>query len=533
MSFLDARAIPKNSSIKTDVCVIGAGAAGITLAREFMGATFETCLVESGGLEWDFDTQMLYQGESVGVPYFPLEVARLRFFGGTTNHWGGACRPLEEEDLEARPWVPKSGWPLKKSNLDPFYERAHTLCQLGPYSYENEYWQDPDLRPLFPLKSKRVLTKIFQNSPPTRFGMVYREELSHPVNVKIILNANVKEIETTGNGQKVTRVNVACLNGTSFWILPRFVILAAGGIENPRLLLLSNRQQKAGLGNQHDLVGRFFMEHPGATSGIFILTNPYKHNPQLYLRHPVNGVDIFGALTIDPEIQKQEELLNYCGVFVPEKNQESEGVAAVRNLLGALRQGEVPKDFWKHVGNILANLDDVADATYKKLKKTADPLKLNLWNQLEQGPNYDSRVSLGQERDALGLLKVRFDWRLSDAEKRTMVRSQEIIGQELARAGIGRLQAPILEDKSSWTSADDNGRINGPEGSFHHMGTTRMHENPKEGVVDEHCRVHGIANLFIAGSSVFPSCGFVNPTLTIIALAIRLADHIKIVMAEE
>lgn len=158
--FIDARSIPQNQVIETEVCIVGAGAAGITLAREFIGQRFRVCLLESGGLRFDENIQSLYKGEIVGLPYTPLEAARVRYFGGTTNHWSGWCWPLDEIDFESRDWVPYSGWPFDKSHLNQFYQRAQPICQLGPYAYDASFWENEHMRRL-PFKGENVVTKTF------------------------------------------------------------------------------------------------------------------------------------------------------------------------------------------------------------------------------------------------------------------------------------------------------------------------------------------------------------------------------------
>ena len=523
---IDARSLSKDHRIETEVCIVGAGAAGVTLAREFIGQPFRICLLESGGLELDRETQSLYQGERTGHPYFPLDMARLRYFGGSTNHWEGWCRPLDEIDFETREYLPYSGWPFDRSHLDPFYGRAQTICQLGPFVYDADAWK-LDASPPLPFIGDRIITTIYQFSPPTRFGKVYRDEIARAGNTTTFLYANVVDMETTETGQTVTRLRVACLDGNKFWVSAKLFILAAGGIENPRLLLLSNKVQSAGLGNQHDLVGRFFMEHPHLVSGLFLPSHPAS-STDLY-RRPHNTekkVSVLGALTLSAKALRREQLTNFSAILVPPRSwsQVSKGVASFKRLLSEFRRGSVPEDFVKHLKNVIVDLDDVAIASYRQFYKSEYPLAtwLALENRSEQVPNPDSRVTLTAERDRLGKNRVRLDWRLSSSDKRSIRRGHEIIGEELGRAGLGRLRVVVDDNDSVWDST--------MVGGFHHMGTTRMHVDPQQGVVDANCRVHSMSNLFIAGSSVFPTSGYANPTLTIVALAVRLADHVKRIM---
>lgn len=221
--FIDARQLPEETSVETAVCIIGAGAAGITVAREFIGRSFQVVLLESGALDYDEATQTLCDGENAGRPY-SLIGSRMRYFGGSTNHWGGQCRPLDEIDFEERDWVPHSGWPFGRSHLDPFYERAHSICQLGAFVYDAAAYEARiDSRAAF--IGRRVVTKIFRYTS-TLFGQVYRDEIRRSRNITTYLFANVVEIETDESGRTATRVRVACLQGNKFWLSAKLLGVA-------------------------------------------------------------------------------------------------------------------------------------------------------------------------------------------------------------------------------------------------------------------------------------------------------------------
>jgi choline dehydrogenase-like flavoprotein len=547
---IDSRTVPDGETIKTDVCIVGAGTAGITLAKEFIGQKFRVCILESGGLKPDRETQALYQGENIGHPYYSLDSARARYFGGTTNRWhipiGDDCsgvrmHPLDAIDFEKRKWVPFSGWPFDKSHLDPYYDRAQENCKITPTTYDVTDWENPKKTPSLPINRDRVKTAIFKFGSRHPFLDDYAAEAAQAENIKTYLYSNVIEIETNETARTVARLRVACLEGNKFWVKPKQIILAAGAIEIPRLLLSSNKTQKAGLGNQHDLVGRFFMEHLHFSSGFFVPISPkiFKFTYLYDHIHRVNGVPIIGKLSLSEKVLRQERLLNYVVELSPRivlktsLNQflypriESKSVRSYKALRFAMGQSKLPDNLGSHFRNILSGFDDFTVTAYRNIKKRVlralDRRRIQLFrldNMTEQAPNPESRVMLGYDRDSLGQKRVRLDWRLSDLDMESFIKSQEIIDQELRRAGLGRLYVkPIDEIPPDQIS-----------GGWHHMGTTRMHTDPKYGVVDENCRVHGISNLFIAGPSVFPTSGYANPSLTIIALAERLADHIKSLM---
>ncbi|NQZ95098.1 MAG: GMC family oxidoreductase [Myxococcales bacterium] len=523
---IDARSVQNERTLETDVCIIGAGAAGITLAREFIDQPFRVFLLESGGFEFDAESQSLYAGENVGLPY-SLVQSRLRFFGGATNHWVGWCRPLEEIDFETRPRIPHSGWPIRRADLQPFYERAQAICQLGPYEYEPEAWASRD-SPLLQFAGDRVVNTVYQFSPPTRFGRAYRAEVLRAGNVATCLHGNAIEIETTETARSATSVRVACLSGNQFRVAARLVLLAAGGIENARLLLLSNGVQREGIGNQKDLVGRFFMDHPHHTSGVVLPSDPALSTALYTGSTATEKVGAHVAIALSARVQREEGLGSFVASLFPPRTwpQVSKGVASLDYLTSSLREGEMPDHFAEHLGAVVADFDDVARASYGRLfggNKRPPSTLLSLHGRSEHLPNPDSRVSLAEERDSLGQRRVRLDWRLGSADKRTIRRAHEIIAEEMGRAGLGRVKLVVDEDYTLWSQSI--------RGGSHHMGTTRMHEDPNHGVVDADCRVHGMANLFVAGSSVFPTCGYANPTLTLVALAVRLADHVKKVLS--
>jgi choline dehydrogenase-like flavoprotein len=552
--FIDAQILPEDTVIESEVCIIGAGPAGTTLAREFIGQDFRVCLLESGGTKPDENIRALCKGEVIEELSQNLYKSRCRQFGGAANlwkdrtgenHYSVRLLPLDKIDFEKRDWLPYSGWPFEKSQLNPFYERAQHLCRLRPFAYDAEDWED-EQTPRLPFTGNRITTTMYQFGPRNVFTHELRTEIKQASNITTYLNTNVVDIETDDTAKTVTRVQVASLQGNKFWVAAKIVILATGGIENARLLLLSNNTQIAGLGNQNDLVGRFFMEHPVFRFGVFIPSNKQIFNSTaLYDLRWANNILVMGKLTVNEAVMRQRQLLNSCMMLLPRpKVYEAQAIKSVKILLSSSRRAEIPKDALKHLSNAIGGVDDIITFIYRRafnLKRYPYNLNQGGWSRAqvnerrfnsfeiiaatEQAPNPDIRVTLGSERDRLGLRKIQpIRWHWSDIEIHSILQLQGIFGEEIAQAGLGQFQ--------SWVELD--GRTKPKcNGGYHHMGTTRMHIDPKQGVVNENCRVHGVSNLFIAGSSVFPTGGAANPTLTIIALAIRLADHVKKVMASE
>ena len=491
---IDTRKVDATEAVRCDLCLIGAGAAGITIARKLRSSGLEVCLLEAGGFELDLEAQDLYAGPAEGTVLRPesryLTRSRLRYFGGSTNHWTGFCRPLDDIDFTVRSWVPSSGWPFPKSALESYYEEAAAVVQVPAFDGKNDegvgWGADTALT-----DDSAFLTKQFHFSPPTRFGGHYRAELSASSHVRVYLNANVIGIDMNDAGTRVVRLRASTLSGNQIGIQSRGYVLAAGGIENARLLLASDGLQPNGVGNDHDLVGRYFMEHPHVRdAGEVVLTNPLS-DPLTYSRRgPLRAV-----LCPSEALQRTHQLLNCSLMLNFDMSQESP--PAVRRVWSAL----------SHVEHV-----EPPDAS----ARSESPPWSGCYVRAEQAPDAASRVTLSHERDALGMRRAQLDWRMQSIDIDSIKRTIELLGLELGRTGRGRVRHNI-DPLARWTEVS---------GGDHHMGTTRMSDSAAQGVVDRNCQVHGVGNLYVAGSSVFPTVGFANPTLTIVALALRLADHV-------
>ena len=513
---VDARTLENGSVLEGDLCIVGAGAAGISMALEWVGARQRVLLLEAGGFDFDPRMQELYRGEIVGLPYFPLQSARLHYFGGTTGHWAGFCSPFDPIDFEPRDWVPHSGWPLKRADLDPYYARAQRVLELGPYEYDAEQWRrrDPRLVP-FALDPKVAYTKMWQFSPPTRMGTRYRDAIVGAPNVHLYTNATVREIDPNEGVSSVDGLRVRTLDGKELGVRARHYVLAASTIQNARLLLASNSRVATGLGNAHDLVGRFFMEHLEMPSGIFVMLGERVPDATMYA-FEMGRTKARGELALHPDLQRARRILNSTVSLYP-NSLEEEGRSTFQWMTPERMEARRRGDTAAARPRSAASSDSTSRAT---------PRGFHLQTRQEQAPNPNSRVTLSAERDQLGMPRSRLDWRLTALDRHSFRAFYEVLGRELGRAGIGRVQMRewVLEpDDAPWPGSVGGG--------WHHMGTTRMHPDPKQGVVDVDCRVHGLANLSVAGAAVFPTAGAANPTLTLVALSLRLSDHLKTKLA--
>ena len=521
----DARELDNNQEIETDVCIVGAGPAGISVARELVGNGASVWVLESGGRGVERRAQRLNRGQSAGYPIHRLHQSRVRAFGGTSRHWlrpgdeTWAARPLDPVDFEVRPGIRYSGWPFDRSHLDPYYAHAQVLCRLGPFDYDAGRWADPTRTPPLPLPPGPVETTVFHHGTTDFDG--YYQELVRAPNVTLLLHVSAVELATGEDPGRVDRVEVRREDGSRSFVRARLVVLAAGGIENPRLLLLSRLAHRRGLGNDHDLVGRFFAERLSARTGYIVPATPDLIGRTGF--YPVHaaapGVQMQGALRVGDAAQRERQLLN-CAFFLVTRDLSftAEAVRSVATLVKGRRRRPLPAELLGHLGNIVTGLGPLGAVARARLRG-ADSARsvVAMRVQAEQAPNPDSRVTLGTRRDRFGLPVAQVDWRPAASDRASIRASQEAVDAALRGAGLGHVEFMLGDEHPPALL----------EGNFHHLGATRMHPDPAMGVVDADCRVHGVRNLYVAGSSVFPTYGCSNPTLTVVALALRLADHLK------
>jgi len=499
---VDARELENGFVIEGDLCIVGAGAAGITLALEWRNSPYKIILLEGGGFSYDERMQELYAGTESGQRYFPLKSIRLHYFGGTTGHWAGFCSVFDEIDFKKRNWIPNSGWPISRKDLDPFYARAHGYIELGPYEYDPSYWlgRDNSLT-TFPFNKQVVRNKIWQFSPPTRFGEKYKENIIRSKNIHLYTHANVTDIKANETVTAIKEVSVKNFAGKEIRVRAKKFVIACCAVQNARLLLASNQQAQKGIGNDNDLVGRYFMEHLEIKSAELWLSRP---DPLPFYMWQPHITKARAELGISEEKQSEYKILNGTASLLP--------LDISKNMPAWI-------EIYDEKGN--GDLSKLGEAAKKRDFSNKDRA-YELFTRIEQAPNPNSRVSLDKEKDELGMQRAHLHWELTALEKKSIRKIYELIGHEAGRTGIGRVRLlEYLRDErdESWPATTCGG--------WHHMGTTRMNNDPKQGVTNADCRVHGIDNLYMAGSSNFVTAGAPNPTLTLLALTLRLSDHLK------
>jgi choline dehydrogenase-like flavoprotein len=495
----DLRDFADVTALDADICIVGAGAAGITLAMQFANTSTQVLLLDGGGLSLEPNSQALYEAENVGLARRPMMRSRLKMFGGATNHWDGRCAPLAPLDFKERDWIPYSGWPIERTDLDPYYDRVNDICDLGPpvRGSLRERLNIPD--PM--LDEQKLQLHHWMISPPTRFGGKYLNDLTSAKNITVVLHANTTNLQTNAAGSHLEYVEASTLEGKRARFRAKRFVVCCGGIENPRLLLLSNSVEPHGIGNRKGLVGRFFQEHMRSWQFALSTFTPFSLK-KFYNLYASEGSSFLVGLSLAEAAQKQERMLNCAAMTFFEGGDFSAGDAAMR--LARNLTGQEPV---QHVG------DDVWSA----LAEDSTTLVV----ETEQCPNPDSRISLSTQRDALGLFKSKIDWRLTQLDRHSSATMVKLLAAQWGQSNQARVRMPewLLDGRDDWaTNFKDVG---------HHIGTTRMADSPERGVVDRNCKVHEVDNLFMAGASVFTTSGHANPTMTIVALALRLADHMK------
>lgn len=512
--FLDIRTLPDGSTVEADVCIVGAGPAGIVLASELAGSGLDVVVVESGARVAEDAHQDLCAGPSVGDLHADLGRSRMRAFGGAGRLWGGNCAPFDDIDFETRSWVPGSGWPIGRAEMDRCYDRAAAYFRLGGLGYRVE--GPPPGGARLAVDPSKVVEKVFRHSP-VMFDVEYADRMARGV-TRILTHATAVELELDDTLNTVGRLRLASLGGMRRSVAAKRFILAAG-LDNARLLLLSNRQKPAGIGNEYDNVGRYLMEHVNIKGGSIRMPGSRRIARTYDVEH--NGGKPFTlALQPSPEVQRAERILNFSGFLRAwYRDEGTDGFAALQRIINVTR-GRGGRDQLAQAGRqLMFNLPEAVRGLASKLTARVTDPELVFHAIFEQAPNRDSRITLSDERDAFGCPRIRFDCRLGELEKRTYWRATRLIAEQLRANGITRVVEPMGSPDEPWPAIF--------HGTGHFMGTTRMHPDPRFGVVDTDCRVHGMSNLYVAGGSVFPTGGSTMVTVNIATLAVRLADHVR------
>jgi choline dehydrogenase-like flavoprotein len=546
----DADDIVRDTVVEANICIVGGGPAGITLAMELARSGSSILLLESGDLGPTDDAQALNVGEVADEAlHSPADKYRQRCLGGGTSIWGGRCVPFDPIDFETRPWMDHSGWPIGYQDVEHHYAAANTLCEAGDYEYDARLAVSGGMRPLLRGFTPRYfgVNSIERFSCPTNFGQRYQARLRAAANVRVLLRATATHLRASRDGSRIDRLDVRNSKGLGFSVKADQFVLAMGGIETPRLLLTSDDVHAAGIGNGNDLVGRFYMCHVAGTMGSLQVnggTDTVSHGYEV----AADGTYCRRRISLRPDVQAEFGLGNV--VF----RLHHPRITDPRHRTGPLSAIFLAQSFisYEYAKRLVSDTPPTAGTWLRHgVNAVTDPVsttrflghwlrhrtlaerkfpsviirpRTNLFSldfHAEQAPNRDSRIGLATATDRFGNRQVRIDWRYGRQDVETVARSFDLLRDDLANQAIGQLTlAPDESDIETVVRRD--GAYGG-----HHIGTVRMGNGPSSGVVDGDSKVFGVNNLYVAGSAVFPTSSQANPTLTIVALALRLAGHLR------
>lgn len=541
-----ARDLADTDALSCDVCVIGSGPAGVSLVRELGLRGIDSICVAGGGTPADSADQDLYRGH---IPrprsHEPLEANRARAFGGSSTLWGGRLVSFDPIDFERRDYVPLSGWPIKYSDLAAYIPRAMEIAEVPPASFVLDAVSRVDELPA-DLGGTIATDRLERWSMPTDFGVRYAEDLRRGKTVRVLLDQHCVDLILDESRCRATKVVVRSRAGGPIAITARHFVMACGGLENPRLLLAARSQLEAGIGNQHDMVGRCYMSHVFGSHGFLRLRATGV--PAFYrLSRDAGGMYFRRRLWLRESAQRSSRLMNIIAFPFRPEIEDPDHRDHVLSLMflqewatrAKVRRRTAMVALGCHLRNVVMAPPTAWLAAAHQLRQRyfANPRRPfllphqrrnrdSLFFQSEHAPNRESRVVLSRERDEFGMPRLEPHIAFSSIDEETVVGFYSLLDGALRREGVGHLEwsEELLRTHLRQTKRDFNSNA-------HHIGTTRMAVDPREGVVDPDCRVHGVGNLFIAGSSVFPTSGHANPTLMILALTLRLADHLARVVS--
>lgn len=528
--FRDGRQALAEGDQSFDVLIIGAGPAGITLALELEGSGLKVALLESGGLDYEDEAQDLNEGTILGNDdEYDLVSSRLRFLGGTSNHWGGHCVPLDPIDFARAPATGFSGWPFARAALDPFYSRAHVYCDLGDMNYDAAALV-PDASELFLLPDHaEVETCVVRQSTPTRFGEKYEPALEASQDVQVWLHSTATQVVTDAGAPQAA--NVVAANGAAARFTAQAVVMAGGAIEATRLLMWSNVQNGTNVGDSSGLLGKCYMDHPSGGAGFLHFNTPVAQKAywQDMDTHADNGIPLHFLWRLNDAALERRNLPNFQYYLIPfedspEAQQRKRTADRAWGSMKRMAKWALGRDVGlsfspgKTYCRAVGGVDELVVERVNDLVTAPGYRRALFKYETEQRPDLTNRIELdASARDATGMPRPVLTWKPSVADIDAVKETARLFGEFAGAAGLGRVQLENHDDDPYWQTTT----------AWHQLGTMRMAESPQSGVVDVNCKVHGAGALYVASGAVFPSVGRANPTLTIVALTIRLADHLK------
>ncbi|MRI02115.1 hypothetical protein GH721_16340 [Kriegella sp. EG-1] len=508
-------------SYKADICIIGSGAAGFACALSFLKNKHSVILLEGGLHEFNAQAADIHQAEISGFKHGGIHEARERIVGGTTTTWGGQALPFMKEDFEKRAFIPNSGWPISFEELAPYYKKAEDILgtdQTIPFTFKP--WKDWGVKNLDFNTSilEPIITKWCQIP---NFQTQHGEKIKNSKQIQLLTNANVTEILPDSNNA-VAALTIKSLSGKTGAIKAKYYIAAGGAFETVRLFLNSKKFHPSGLGNENNLVGRYIFDHVAATVGQ-ILPKSRNAFQNIFDTFYKNGFKYLPRLKLNPEHAIKNQIL-FASAQIVFTTKADSTLELSKELFSFLIQKQFPKKYVYAFLKKPSRLIELLAIVYrwKFNKRGTSPKKGSIWLEVhsEQEPNADSKIILSDKRDVLGMQRINLKWSISDVTIKTIRKMALITAKEMQNSDIAHVK---LKD---WITNKNLNFANQLTDTYHQAGGLKMSNYRKNGVVNENCMVYGVENLYIASSAVFPSSSFSNPTMTIIALAIRISEKI-------
>ena len=505
---------PEPSAV-ADICIVGAGAAGIVLAVELACRNKSVLLLEGGGPEIEEPSQEPYASELTGLPHRGIHTGRFRAKGGTTTRWGGQILELDPLDFAVRPGIEASGWPFAKTELTRHYERALELEGLARVTRQDEaVWHEIGLAP----PQFADLEPYFSRwCPEPNFASLHRQTLEEHPGITLWLHANA--VEPILEGDAIRGLRCRTLTGAETIFRANQFVFCMGSIESSRFFL---QPRSSGLPwNRSGLLGKHFQDHIDCNVALVepIAAKPFHRAfDNLFSRsfkyHPKRR--------LAPSVQTAHGTLNVAATmtFVSDAD---EALARLKTTAKNLLRGRINQVGASDLTFATRNLPLLARQVtrYSLRHRAYNPpdARILLRVHCEQEPTSRSSITLSDARDSLGLLRTRLDWQISERELATIRQYVLIAKQSLA--GIARIHPDedLMSGNPNFLARCDD--------SNHHMGGMRMSTSADTGIVDPNLRLYGLTNTYICSGAVFPTSGFSNPTHTLLALAVRLSEHLS------
>lgn len=513
-----------------DICVIGAGTAGLALVRELLSSGYSVVVLESGGTTVEEETQQLYACTVAGLPHRGYLHGRFRTLGGTSTRWGGQLLPLAALDIDYREWIGAGAWPVTYADLQDYYQRVEQLFGVDEDPYES------GARNRWPTHGTdfdaNQFTARYAKWPPfarRNLARLVGKDCADSHSVEVVLHANVTELSLSDDGTRVVLVKARTLEGAAIEVKAKHFVVATGTLETIRLLLASRGVIPGGVGNHSGHLGKNFQDHLSIRAAE-LFPRSIRNFEHRFAPFFIDGTMRTARLELSANMQRDRKLLSCFGQVLFETPDDS-GFAELRE---GLRRFQARRNPWPSVKgwtNILRDIPNMcrlgAVRVLKQRVAYPDNARFHLQVDVEQCPNSESTVSLGHDRDALGMPMLTLNWQIKSLEKRTMQEYVQLFRHEWERLDLGhaRWNQKLFEEGDRW--------LEDVVDVYHQTGGTPMSEHPSDGVADAQLRVHGVANLFLASCSVFPSAGSANPTFTLLALTVRLADHLRALLATD